>query len=402
MQAPLAALQFSGSDCGQFAQLTAENWKHILRFCDRSQLTLPLALRARDHLPVEIRARTDRNLAGNAERWTRIRAAYHEVAEAFERAGIEFAVLKGFSHCPDFIPDPRWRPQYDLDLLLPEAQLARARDVATWLGFEPIERSNGRVDHLPAMVRKTGWEWRGDLFDPEIPISLELHFRLWDEHTEHFAPTGLEQFWERRECRILEDLSFTALHPVDAVAYSSLHLLRHLLRGDAKPFHVYELASNLHRSAKCEHFWSQWSEWHDPQLRQLEAICFELARRWFACQLSPAALEEIARLPPDVRRWMDLSAFSPLAALEHPNKDELWLHWSLIDSRPASWAMLRRRLLPAKPPGPVDAVHIPDREMTLRIAVRRRWRYAKHMASRLAHHVTALPGVAVSALRWFT
>jgi hypothetical protein len=165
---------------------------------------------------------------------------------------------------------------------------------------------------------------------------------------------------------------------------------------------VYELASNLHRSAKCERFWSQWSEWHDPQLRQLEAICFDLARRWFACQLSSAASEEIARLPPDVRRWMDLSAFSPLAALEHPNKDELWLHWSLIDSRRASWAMLRRRLLPAKPPGPVDAVHIPDREMTLRIAVRRRWRYAKHMASRLAHHVTALPGVAASALRWFT
>ncbi len=57
---------------------------------------------------------------------------------------------------------------------------------------------------------------------------------------------------------MLEGLSFTAFHPVDAVGYASLHLLRHLLRGDAKPFHVYELASFLHQTAGAEYFWSQW------------------------------------------------------------------------------------------------------------------------------------------------
>ena len=345
--------------------------------------------------------RTDRNLAGNAERWSRIQAAYRQVADPFERMGIEAVVLKGFSHCPCFVHNPRWRPQYDIDLLLPKDQLLRARDVVRGLGYEPLRKESGRVDHLPTMIRKTGWQWRGDLFDPEIPVSLELHFRLWDQATEQFEPVGLDLFWERRERRVVDGLPFTAFHPADAVAYASLHLLRHLLRGDAKPFHVYELASFLHRTAGSEAFWSQWQEWHDPSLRQLEAICFALGHRWFDCRLHPAAAEAVESLPPEVSRWLDLCAFSPLMHLVQPNKDELWLHWSLIDSRRARWSMLRRRLLPAVPQGPVDAVHIPEREITWRMDVRRKWRYASYAASRVSHHLAALPGVATGAVEWF-
>ena len=36
------------------------------------------------------------------------------------------------------------------------------------------------TDHLPALIRKTGWEWRGDFFDPEIPTAIELHHRFWN------------------------------------------------------------------------------------------------------------------------------------------------------------------------------------------------------------------------------
>ena len=383
------------------AQLTEEDWKRTLRFCDRAQLTLPLALRYRLCLPDQVRARTDRNLAGNAERWQRVQSAYRELAAPFERAGIEAAVLKGFSHCPGFVDNPRWRPQYDVDLLLPKEHLLRARDIAKSIGYQPLRASNGRVDHLPTMIRKTGWQWRGDPFDPEIPLALELHFRLWDQPTELFEPAGLDQFWERRERRQLEGLSFTAFHPVDAVAYASLHLLRHLLRGDVKPYHVYELASLLHQTAASDIFWSTWREWHDPSIRQLEAICFSLAHRWFDCRLSPAASEEIELLPPEINRWLELCAFSPLMHLVRPNKDELWLHWSLLDSRRARWTMLHRRLLPPVPQGPVDAVHIPDREITWRIDIRRRWRYVRYAASRLVHHVATLPGVAISAAQWF-
>ena len=397
----MVALRFSSPDGAPLSRLTEEDWKRALVFCDRAQLILPLALRHRDRLPPRIQVRTDANLSGNAERWLRIQAAYREVAVPFEGEGIEFAVLKGFSHCPCFVEDPRWRPQYDMDLLLPQHQLLRAREIATGLGYEPLRKSTGRVDHLPAMIRKTGWEWRGDFFDPDIPLSLELHFRLWDRETEQFEPSGLDQFWERRVRRELEGLTFTALHTVDEVAYASLHLLRHLLRGDVKPFHVYELASLLHRTSGNDSLWSTWREWHDPSLRRLEAICFGIAQRWFDCALHPAVWEEIGLLPEDVNRWLELSAFSPLTARVRPNKDELWLHWSLIESRRERWAMLQRRLVPPIPHGPVDAVHLPERAITWQIEIRRRWQYLRYAASRVAHHAAALPGVATGAVRWF-
>ncbi len=359
-------------------------------------------MRRRDSLPKAVRARTDQNLAGNAERWERIQNAYLQLADPFERAGIEAVVLGGFSHCPGFMNNPRWRPQYDLDLLVRKEQLLCARDVAKWLGYEPLRASNGRVDHLPTMIRKTGWQWHGDLFDPEIPVAVELHFQLWDRGTEQFAPSGLDQFWERRERRQLEGLSFTALHPVDAVGYACLHLLRHMLRGDVKPFHVYELAALLHRTSACDAFWGQWQEWHDPSLRELEAICLSLAERWFDCRLHLAVSEQIELLHPDIKRWLEWSPFSPLLNAERPNKDELWLHWSLIDSRRARWSMLYRRMVSRMPQGPLDAVHLPDSDITWHIDLRRKWRYAGYAASRVAHHAAAVPRVAIGAIEWFT
>jgi len=349
-----------------------------------------------------VRQRLDRDLKNNAERWRRIQSAYAQASAAFQAHGLEFLVLKGFSHCPDFVAEPRHRAQYDIDLFFPENSLLRARDVALGIGYRPIVPFDRHpADHLPTMIRKTGWEWRGDFYDPEIPVSLELHFRFWDEQTERFAPQGLDEFWDRREDRELDGLRFTALHPADAVAYSTLHSLRHLLRGSPRPYHFYELAWLLHRSADDLVFWNAWFKLHADSLRRLEAICFSLAQRWFDCRLPAAARVEIEHLPSPLKRWLDEYAWSPVAGMFHPNKDELWLHWSLIGSRHDRCAVLRRRLLPERLPGPVDSVHIPDQQMTWRLRFRSRWRFLKFAASRIFHHARAFFPTARSALRWF-
>lgn len=344
----------------------------------------------------------DRDLENNAERWRRIQSAYAEAGAAFKAQGLEFLVLKGFSHCPDFVADPRQRPQYDIDLFFPENSLLRARDVALDLGYQPIVPFDRHpIDHLPTLIRKTGWEWRGDFYDPDIPLSLELHFRFWDEQTERVAPQGLDEFWDRRQGRELDGSRFTALHPADAIAYSALHSLRHLLRGSPRPYHFYELAWLLQHRADDTIFWNVWFELHDDSLRRLQAICFALAHRWFDCRLPAAAADAMEHLPSQVKRWLEEYAWSPVAGMFRPNKDELWLHWSLIESRRGRWAVLRRRLLPERLPGPVDSVHIPDRQMTWRLRLRSRWRFLKFAASRVLHHARALPPTVWSGLRWF-
>lgn len=391
----------SSPDFGPLGELNERDWKKALHFSDRTQLTLGLGLTCREHLPEWVRSRIDGNLRSNAARWERTKAAYREVASAFEPAGLEFLVLKGFTHYPRFVSDPRYRPQGDLDLLLPQEIVSQAFDAAAGLGFEPIAEHSHPIDHLPMMVRRTGWQWRGDFFDSESPVSLELHFRLWDQPTERFEPEGLDQFWLRRQPRELDDIRFTAFHPADELAYASLHLLRHLLRDGVRPFHVYELAWHLHHSSGDDLFWRGWSQLHHPSMRRLQAICFSLAQRWFDCRVSTMVEDEIRNLPSDLNRWLDMYSASPLTTRFRPNKDELWLHWALLDSQAAKWTILRRRLLPEQLPNAMDAVHVAKQHLTWSVQLTRYFRIAAYFASRAAYHLRALPSVAWSAMRWF-
>jgi MFS family permease len=394
-RAVMEALQFSGASTGSLSKLDDRDWDKLLAFSDRSSLSLPLGLQY-PHPALEAR------LADNAQRWERTKAAYAEIAQRYEEAGIDFVVLKGFSHCPAFIADPRRRAQYDLDLFLPEEQIRNALNIARAIGYELIVTMDRLpVDHLPTMVRKTGWEWRGNYFDPDLPLSLELHFRLWDDGNEKIEIEGLEAFWERRERRCVDGLHFTGFSKMDAVAYASLHLLRHLLRGDLRPAHLYELASFHENTAEDAALWRSWGAVHKDSLKRVQAISAELARAWFSCRLSETVQEEVTKLPPPVRRWLVEYAFSPLASLFRPNKDELWLHLSLLESTGAKAAVLRRRLLPISWPGAFGATHVPAADLTVAVRLRSALRYGAFLLRRLTHHSRAFPVVLVEAVRWY-
>jgi MFS family permease len=387
-RAVLEALQFTAPDPSQIAALTDEEWKLALAFSDKAQLTLPLGLSSGEHLPEWVRGRIDRNLFCNSERWQRTKFTFQEIAAALEPERIDFAILKGFSHCPYFIDHPSHRWQSDLDLFFQQDDVFRARDIVARLGYEPASGFERHpIDHLPVMVRKSEWQWRGDYFDIEMPFPLELHFRLWDEQTERFAPEGLADFWIRRQQREIDCFRFVALDPVDALANSSLHLLRHLLRGDLRASHVYELASYLHRNSEDACLWKTWLEWHPESLRRLEAISFAVAQHWFDCRMSLAAAQQIDSLSPEITRWLEMYSTSPLARVFYPNKNELWLHWSLLHSAGDRFDVLRRRLLPQQLPPLGDSIS--NRQ------------YLHYVISRGKHHIGALPSIAWSAWQWF-
>ena len=395
-RAVLLALRFSDTDSTALAALDAAEWRAALDFADRAQLTLPLA---RFGLPVSVRERVAKNLADNAERFERTKTAYNEAARALEAAGVETLVLKGFAHAPWFVPDPRLRPQYDIDLLCAPEATERAYEALLNLGYEPIGDAGGDPsDHLPTLIRKTGWTFNGNLYDPEIPLSMELHYRLWDPSTERLPLDGLEKFWERRIERSLDDLHFITLDPADALAYACMHLLRHLLRGDVRLGHAYELAWFLESNADNEEFWERWRGLHDGPLRQIQTLCFRLAALWFGCRV-PC---EIETLPEPVERWFARYGWSPIESLFHPNKDELWLHLSLLTEPRDRQAVFLRRLFPLRVPGPVHAVHIPDGQVTWGLRVERKWRYLAFVSRRILHHARSLAPALTGAARWWS
>ena len=405
----LGALHFRKPKLDELARLTDAEWRDALDFTDRSQLTLPLrSSPARNAMPLWVRERADACAARNLEKVRRVKAQYRALDDSLKAAGVDYLTLKGLTHCPDFGASANDRVQYDIDLYTPPERAYAARDAVLDLGFTPIEAhpqgpSTERLttDHLPTLIRKTGWEWRGDFFDPEIPIAVEIHFRFWNERLEQLPAPGVEAFWRRRVMREIAGVQMGALCSVDALGFASLHLLKHVVQGSARAFHIYEIARFLEAHADDDEFWRLWQALHFPEVRRLEATMFRLASAWFGCRVSAVAEEEMGRLPSAVQHWFEQFAWSPAESVFHATKDELWLHWSLLDSPWDALAVARRRLLPMSLPGPVDAVYVPLGQLTWRRRCLKRIRYFRRLAQRAGLHARTLPGAVWSGVRWW-
>ena len=398
----LQALRFNNRDTAALEAIPRSAWPELLRATDREGLTLPLGLRCRGLLPAMVEARIAHSLASNAERHSRLTASYAELACVLQARGVEFVTLKGLSKTRYYSDDLRYRPQYDIDIYCPEPCLDGAREAIEGLGYETMrEALYSETDHLPRMIRKTGWKWREDYFDPDMPTAVEVHFQFWNARLEGFSAGDLGTFWNRRIVRAVADLQLPSLREVDALSYSALHLLRHLLHGSLQFQHIYEMAHFLHRSAADDAFWGEWEEFGVASCRILEAIVFRMAAEWFHCSLHPAAGRAVGQLPNPVQRWFRLFATSPAITAGHPAKNELLLHLCLVPDARDRRRIVMRRLFPARCRRAVLYANVPRAGMSAVMRLRGVFYEVVFMLKRLAWHVRSLASVLWSGFRWW-
>ncbi len=399
----LAALHLQKPDMTLLKTLSDQEWRSLLAFCDISHLTLTLALLPSDGLPQWVVKRLDTNLADNALRFESVKATYREVAEVLAKAGVEHIVIKGFTQAPEYVATPGFRAQTDIDLFCPRESIAAAQGALQAIGYIPDDKTNTlSADHVPGLVRLGNWRWRGNPFDPEMPLGIELHFCLWNEHVSLVRIPEVALFWERRITRQVDGLSFPCLNPIDHLGHLALHILRNVFWADWVVCHVYELAVFLHSHANDEALWQSWSETHPPSLRSLEAIAFYHARAWFGCQLHPQVEREIANLPAARLSWLKRFSGSALQVMFRQNKDSLWLHLSLLSSRREKWKIVKRMLIPAR----IGSVGSPIVQMRNKRVVAsggdHRWRqWIAFLLSRSASHARANLTVLTRGLRWY-
>jgi hypothetical protein len=353
---------------------TEAEWREILAFADRTQLTLHL--RGTPGLPSWFAHEIETRHAKNAQRRLRLRAAYMEAADALAVAGIEFVLLKGFTHETGLGIDGATyfqgcRVQYDLDLLTQPCDVARARMVFERLGYAPHGARSLSEEHARPLVRPSDWSWRGDHYDPEMPIPVELHGSAWSAEHDRIRSAGMEEFWNRR-CRIeVSGLRIPAFAEVDRLAFAAVHVLRHILRHDARPAHVLELARFLEARKGDAFFWDEWRNLHPRELRALQTVAFRFAHEWFGCAL-PAA----AKQPESVEAWFRDFAWSPVTNLTGSNKDTVWLHLALVEN----W---------------LDRIRVfCDRTVPMRLP-------HEKFFGRLGYHAGALVPALVSGVRWW-
>jgi hypothetical protein len=378
--AALAALHFGEPRPEALAGLTDDERVGALDFCHHAGLTLLV--------PEVLPAATARDAANNLLRLGVLEATYGRLTSL----PVDFVALKGITQCALFGISPKDRGQADIDLYCPRETVEAARDALMAAGYQPMAGLAAfPTDHLPALMRPTTWKWRGDFFDPEMPLAIELHFQFWNPRLERLPAEGVEGFWTRRVRRPVGGAEVAVLSPTDAVAYAALHLLRHVLRGNTKPFHVYEIASFLNGHADDEAFWTEWRGLHAGTLRRLETVSFLLAEAWFGCRLAPAVREEAERLPVATRVWFETFATAPAVQRFRANKDELWLHLSLLSSKRDALYVARRRLIPSNLPPPSRATSTASGRSV----------YAAWLWARVRHHTISLGSTLTSGARWW-
>jgi hypothetical protein len=359
---PIRALFQLLSPSAAEPNLSDAEWRELLAFADRTQITLHL--RGKRGLPLwletEIEARRIRNL----ERRRLLREAFGELDYAFKAAGVEYVVLKGFTHETGFGIDPEARVQYDLDLLCAPDDLLRAGEALRSLRYFPHIGRSLNDEHSRPWIRPSTWTWRGDYFDPYIPISVEMHEAFWNPCRDRIH-VDTAAFWKRRSGNVLA--------AVDRAGFAALHVLRHVLRQDAKPAHTYELARLL--QTQSAEFWQHWLQ-RDPRLRALETVGFRFASVWFGSSLPETVEKEWHGLPEPVSTWFDEFAWSPIDNLLGSNKDAVWLHLALLESWPDRVRVFCVRVIPVRRPH-------------------------AGIFKRLRYHAAALAPALLSGLRWW-
>jgi hypothetical protein len=344
------------------------DWRELLAFADRTQLTLHL--RGKPGLPAWLAEEIEKRYRNNAERRRRLRGAYAEVSRVLGDAEIEFVLLKGFTHELGF--DGSRRVQYDLDLLTAPGDIGRARRALECIDYAPHGAKSLSEEHSRPLVRPSNWSWRGDYYDPEMPIPVELHSSVWSAERDRIRPTGMDTFWSRRGVIEVNGLAIPAFADIDRLAFAALHALRHILRHDAKPAHVLELARFLEARSEDRAFWDRWLALQPPELRELQSVAFRFAHEWFGCSL-PAAASQPAR----TEAWFNDFAWSPVANLTGPNKDTVWLHLALVRNWRDRVRVFCERMLPLRLP------------------------HHEKLSGRLRYHAGALAPALASGVRWW-
>src|SRR5215471_10615352 len=141
-EAVIRCLRLSGEapDLSELKRFKARHWRSTFSWLDTSGLALYFFRYLRDReatdlLPLAVRKRFEKNAASNRGRLEYVTGEFASINSKFQRAGVNFAVVKGFSLVPAFCPDASLRVPNDLDYLLDKVSLPAARRALEEAGY---------------------------------------------------------------------------------------------------------------------------------------------------------------------------------------------------------------------------------------------------------------------------
>jgi hypothetical protein len=215
-----------GTQVRQLARLDARDWRRGLHWLDASGLALYFRQRvasscAEECVPAEMLNALDQRLEDNKQRTTQLFREFETISNAFQKSGLHYANLKGFTLIPDYCPDPSLRCQFDLDFMIVHSELGRCQAILESFGYAVTGKHGNVVEFKTGNGQVPSIR---DLYKPRSQRSVEVHLVPPSQDT----PTRDDGALFRRQNRVWNGVTFPALSDVDMFLAQANHLLRHL------------------------------------------------------------------------------------------------------------------------------------------------------------------------------
>lgn len=330
------------------SEFTARDWQRILFWLDSSGLALYLLDRLTDLnwlecLPEQVSARLQRNLMDNRERTSALLQETTAIGHAFQKNGINFAILKGCTLVPECVPRAELRFQGDIDFLVAENDATAALHVLNGFGYA-LHTDGGQTLELKAGA--PGVSKIGNLYKVHLQRAVELHLTPCVPSTDEVSR---QNRLARAVFRSIEGYKLPTLSPADLVIDLAQHLLKHLCFEHTRASWLLEFRRCVVTHRDDDEFWRELKRiaTNEPQSEIALGIVLLLASRVFG-EFAPKDLTgwTVDRLPAGIRLWVEMFGSRALLADFPGSKLYLLLQRQLYESSGSERVSSRRIIFP--------------------------------------------------------
>jgi Uncharacterised nucleotidyltransferase len=381
---------------------SASQLRKMLRWLDQSGLALYLLTQLQDHgalghLPEGFSKALEHRLTANGERTLAMLGEFGRLVESFHRNGIEFCALKGFTLTPEFCRSASLRHQTDLDFLVAEESLEKAKRAMRSCGYEQqVTREADEVTfatpllHIPSP--------NDDIY--AIPRHREVDLITTLRYAAHGvsidAPTHC---FDRLESNTLQGVSFPALPAEEMFCLQVMHAFTHLLGSWVRVSWLFEIGHFIDRHHNDADLWRAIIERMGCAAKSRNAfgLVISLTNTLFPRRI-PQVLDHwcLRALPPRIETWITQFGVKTAIADLDGAKWTLFVHREFVD-HPNSWgSYVRQRVFPVRRRSSIGIAKTGDLETRIKVHVSQ-WR---HTVRRSMFHAGTLFSLPVEAIRW--
>lgn len=330
--------------------LHLKEWHELLQWLDTSGLALYFLDRIveSEHtamLPSPILASLHQRLADNIARVQGMIYESTELHHQFQRSGLHYATLKGFSLWPHSVAKPELRSQLDLDFLIADESSAEARRILEAKGYY-LHAVSGRSWEFKTHERVS--RSLEGLYKRGACRSVELHIDRSDDRNR--SPLS------RLRTVCFRDMFMPVLSPADLFLGQGLHLFKHMCSEFSRIAHWIEFRRHVAARYSEDEFWCSLKSLalgNERAAAALGVVILLITR--VTGSFAPAELSDwtVDCLPAGAQQWVDIYG-ERAAYMSFPGtKLYLLLERELADSGLRAYRPLWRTLLPTRLPPPV-------------------------------------------------